>query len=68
MFVGYCKWRKEWFWLYSGTEEKIPEPDQLFLDDDYIANNLLTTPRGKRVNASRIRRVKGGEQLAFDLT
>ena len=68
MFVGYCKWRKQWFWLYGGgTQEEIAEPEALFLDDDYIANNLLKTPRPKRADTSRIRRRKGGEQLALDL-
>ena len=68
MFVGYCKWANEWRWLQpGGIEEKIAEPEALFLEEDYIANNLLPTPRGRREKPARIHRGKRGEQLVLGL-
>jgi len=68
MFVGYYKWLNEWRWLQpGGIEEKIPEPERLFLEEEYVRTHLLKTPRGRRENPARIRRKKHGEQLLFRL-
>ena len=68
MFVAYFKWLDEWRWLQpGGIEERIPEPEKLFLDADYVENNLLAVPRGRREKPGRIRRQKGAEQLHFSL-
>lgn len=68
MQVAYWRMLDEWRWLQPyGIEERIAEPEALFLDEDYVANNLLETPRGRREKPTRIRRKKSGEQLSFDL-
>jgi hypothetical protein len=68
MFVGYWKWLDQWYWIQpGGVVEKIAEPEKLFLDEKYVKNNLLKTPRGKREKPSRIHRGKRNEQLSLDL-
>jgi hypothetical protein len=68
MFVAYSRLTDQWLWLQpGGIVEKIAEPQALFLDDDYIVNNLLKTPRARREKATRIHRQKRGEQLLFTL-
>ena len=68
MFVAYFKWIGEWRWLQpGGIEERIPEPEKLFLDEEYIAAHTLKTPRGRREKPSRIRPGKRSEQLLFAL-
>jgi hypothetical protein len=68
MFVGYERWTKSWVWLQpGGVTERISEPPHLFLEEDYIANNLLPAPRARTEKPSRIHRAKRGEQLSFDL-
>ena len=67
MFVAYFKWIGEWRWLQpGGIEERIPEPEKLFLDEEYIAAHTLKTPRGRREQPGRIRR-KGHEQLLLEV-
>lgn len=68
MFVGYERWLDQWVWLQpNGIVEKIAEPEMLFLEEDYIANNLLATPRGRRERPARIHRGKRADQLQMDL-
>ena len=64
MFVAYSKWLNQWYWMQpNSVTEKIPEPQEVFLEEDYIAHNMLATPRGRRETPSRIRRGKRPEQL-----
>jgi hypothetical protein len=68
MFVAYYRMLDEWRWIQpGGIEEKIAEPEKLFLDEKYVKNNLLKTPRGRREKPSRIHRGKRAEQLSFEL-
>lgn len=68
MFVAYSKWLRQWYWLQpGGIEEKIAEPEAIFLDEDYVNKHTLKTPRGKREKPTHIRRGKRSEQLSFDL-
>jgi hypothetical protein len=68
MFVAYFKWLNEWRWLQpNNIEEKIAEPEKLFLDENYVRSHTLKTPRGRREKPTHIRRKKHGEQLLFEL-
>jgi len=64
MFVGYSQILDRWTWLQpGGREEQIPEPTQIFLDEEWIRDH----PRVggiARENANRIR-VKKSEQLSL---
>ena len=68
MFVAYFRALDQWRWIqpYS-VEERIAEPEALFLDEDYVRNNMLTTARARRDKPTRIRRGKRSEQLLFEL-
>lgn len=67
MFVAYSKLLRQWYWLQpGGIEEKIAEPQEIFLDEDYVNKHTLATPRGKRERPTLIRR-KRSDQLSFDL-
>lgn len=68
MDVAYDRWLDRWVWVQPhGIEEKIAEPEFLFLEQDYIANNMLRTPRGRREQPSRIRGGKRPDQLNLGL-
>jgi len=66
MFVGYSKILDRWVWLQpGGIEEKIAEPEKIFLDEEYIRAH----PRiggAPRENKTRIHRRKA-DQLRLDL-
>ena len=68
MFVGYQRILDQWYWLQpDGIAEKIAEPPELFLDDDYIAHNMLAIPRARPETRVRIHRGKGAQQLTLEL-
>lgn len=68
MFVGYSRLTDQWYWLQPRSiAEKIAEPPELLLDDDYIANNMLTTPRARVEKKPRLRGGKRSEQLTLEL-
>lgn len=68
MFVGYSRLTDQWYWLQPNSiAEKIAEPPELFLDDDYIASNLLTTPRARSDAKPLLRRGKRSQQLQLEL-
>lgn len=68
MFVGYHRLLRQWYWLQpNGVVEKIPEPEAIFVDDDYVKQHTLKTPRGKPEHATLIRRGKRPNQLQFDM-
>jgi hypothetical protein len=67
MFVGYFKVLDEWRWLQPyGIEERIAEPEMIFVEKDYVDKHTLKTPRGRRNKPSHIRR-KRADQLEFEL-
>lgn len=67
MFVGYSRLIDQWWLVANGSVEKIDEPPELFLDDAYIAHNLLATPRPRREKSTRIHRGKRVDQLVLEL-
>ena len=67
MFVGYSRLTDQWWLVANGSAEKIAEPPELFLDDDWISNNLLTTPRARAETTPRLRRGKQAQQLVLEL-
>src|SRR5215475_9685086 len=66
MFVAYDRLRAQWMWIYPGGEEKIAEPQMLFLDENWAREHPGKKSRGRRENPLAIRRQKS-EQLVFDL-
>jgi hypothetical protein len=67
MFVGYFKALNEWRWLQpGGIEEKIAEPEAIFLDEDYVKKHMLKTPRPAREKPQHIHR-KRSSQLLLDV-
>lgn len=63
MFVWYSKFLRQWYWVYGGGhEEKIAEPQMLFLDEDWARENRTLTQSPKRPNPTQIRK-KNAEQL-----
>jgi hypothetical protein len=67
MFVGYSRVLDQWWLVANGSVEKIDEPTELFLDDDYIASNLLATPRPRHEKSTHMRRGKRVDQLILEL-
>lgn len=66
MQVAYLRMIDQWVWLQPyGVEEKIPEPEKIFVGEDYIREHTLATPRGRREKPTRIRRGKQPEQLSL---
>lgn len=63
MFVAYSKLLRQWYWIYPGGEEKIPEPQMLFLDEKWAREHPSKNFSPKLEKASCIRRKKGGEQM-----
>lgn len=47
LFVSYSHVTRQWYWVYPGGEEKIDEPQMLFLDDAWAVVNRLLTPSVK---------------------
>jgi hypothetical protein len=68
MFVAYWRVLDQWVWLQpGGIEEKIAEPQMIFVEQDYANKHALKTPRGRREKPTHIRRGKCNEQLSLDL-
>jgi hypothetical protein len=62
MFVGYEKWSKEWLWIQpGGIRQKIAEPTHIFVDEAWIEDHLLASPRPTK-SSGKIHRQKE-EQL-----
>jgi hypothetical protein len=36
MFVSYSRFLRQWYWITPGSEEKIAQPQMLFLDPDWV--------------------------------
>jgi hypothetical protein len=68
MFVAYDRLLRRWYWLQpKGVSEKIPEPQQIFVEKKWARAHKLKTPRAKFDKPTRIRRPKGVQQLTFEL-
>jgi hypothetical protein len=63
MFVAYQRLLDQWYWIQpNGIEERIAEPEMLFLDSDWARDHPRKTPVSRRENPQRIRKGKA-EQL-----
>lgn len=69
MDVGYERLLDQWLWLQpKGVREKIAEPPEIFVEEQWALAHKLAKPRGRREEkATRVRRRKGDSQLMFDL-
>jgi hypothetical protein len=69
MFVGYSRALDQWFWLQPyGIEEKIAEPPEIYVDEDWARVHKLAKPRPRREGkAHHIHRGKLPDQLSLDL-
>jgi hypothetical protein len=63
MFVSYSHLIKQWYWVYPGGEQKIEQPQMLFLDEEWAREHPSKTFSPKVEKPSCIRRRKGAEQL-----
>jgi hypothetical protein len=67
MFVAYSRVLDRWLWIQpGGVEEKIAEPEMIFVDEDYIKKHTLAKPRSRTEKPSHIHR-KRSSQLQLDL-
>jgi len=67
MFVGYFKWLNEWRWLQpGGIEERIAEPEMIFVDEEWVRDHTLKQPRAMR-ESKNIHRSKSAEQFLLGL-
>ena len=67
MFVFYFKALDEWRWVQPNSiEERIAEPQMVYVDEEWARKNTLKTPRGRCEKPTRIHR-KRHDQLSFDL-
>src|SRR5438477_7422824 len=64
-FAAYSKWLRQWYLIANGTEEKIEEPQMLFLEEDYVRTH--PSNRFCEVPAKRIRHSRRQAQLSLDL-
>ena len=64
MFVAYSPWLDQWYWIQpGGIEEKIPEPEKIFVDEAWARDHPRVGFR--REKASLIRKPKGEQLLLF---
>ena len=64
MFVGYFKAIDEWRWLQpNGVEERIEEPEMIFVTREWARDHLLKTPRARREKPQRIHRSRSQQLL-----
>jgi hypothetical protein len=65
MFVAYSRLLRQWYWITPGSEEKIAQPQMLFLDPEWVALHPSKTFVA-REKPLVIRKPKT-EQLMFEL-
>jgi hypothetical protein len=65
MFVAYSRFLRQWYWIYPGGEEKIAEPQMLFLDEEWARANPAKNFSPKRENPLAIRRGKSEQLVLF---
>ena len=66
MDVAYSKLLDQWYWVYPTGEERIAEPQMLYLDEEWArANRSLEKTPLKRENPIDIRRKKVEQLLLF---
>ena len=64
MFVSYSR-VTGWHWIYPSGQEKIDEPQMLFLEPDWARAHPRTSPVSRRENPLRLRKQKI-QQTFFD--
>lgn len=68
MFVAYDRLLRHWYWVQGGGgEEKIPEPQMIFVEKKWARKHKLKTPRPRFEKPARIRRSKSAQQLTLGL-
>lgn len=67
MFVAYSRALARWFWVYPGGEERIAEPHQIYVDEQWAREHTLKTPRAKLTKPVNIRRGKRIAQMELEL-
>ena len=64
-FAAYSKWLRQWYLIANGTEEKIEEPQMLFLDEEYVREH--PSNRFSQIPSKKIRQARRQAQLSLDL-
>jgi hypothetical protein len=65
MFVSHSRLLRQWYWVYPGGAEKIPEPQMLFLDEEWARANPAKNFSPKVENPLAIRRPRAEQLVLF---
>jgi hypothetical protein len=65
MFVAYSKPLHQWYWIYPGGEEKIAQPQMLFLDEEWARAHPAKNFSPKVEKPLAIRQRKAEQLLLF---
>jgi len=68
LFVGYEPLLKQWLWLQpKGVVERIAEPPQIFMEEEWVRQHTLPVPRPKLDVDPKLRGKNKHEQFALEL-
>ena len=66
MDVAYSPWGRQWYWVYPKGQERIAEPEMIYVDEEWArANRNLEKMPFKRENPLDIRRRKAEQLMLF---
>jgi len=65
MFCAYSKPLRQWYWIFPGGEERIPEPPMIFVDEEWARENRSLGKRHKFEKPLAIRSKKPQQLLLF---
>lgn len=66
MFVAYSRLLRQWYWIVPGGEEKIAEPEMLYVEQGVSSKLNHSNSSSYLMKSSKHIRQRKSEQLALD--